>query len=108
MNISNSLKNRIMETQGVSTITKEQLLENGWKLLRDEGPFVMEKDLADRSELEEGEEPEGEVKLVLHTLYNQPIFALAITDGYLVNINPASIEELNAFEKQILGVDTPY
>lgn len=93
-----------------STITKEQLIENGWVELKGEGPFLMEKDLADNSELEleEDEEAEQQVKLVVHTMYNEPRIALLITDGYLININPASIEELNAFEKQIISVEPPY
>lgn len=96
------------EEERVSTITREQLLENGWKVLDDEFPFVMEKDLADNSGLAEGEEPEGHVKLVLHMMWNAPVFALSITDGYLININPGSIEELNAFENLILSVEPPY
>lgn len=97
-----------METQGVSTITKEQLLENGWQLLRDEGPFYMEKDLIDYSQMEEGEEPDSECKLVLHGINGSPLFALSVAGGFLVNINPGSIEELNQFENLILGVETPF
>lgn len=85
----------------ISTITEDQLLENGWTKTNDV-VFPYKKDITQRSE--EG----GYVKLVVHGLYNTSMFALSITDGYLININPASIEELNAFEKLILSVDTPY
>jgi hypothetical protein len=96
------------EEKGVSTITKEQLLENGWKLSDEPFPFLMEKDLTDYDQFEEGEEQEGQCMLVLHNMSGQLLFALVITDGYLVNINPANIEELNAFEKQIISVEPPY
>lgn len=96
-----------MKTQGESTITKEQLIENGWAYMPGQGPFPMEKDLLDRSDLEEGEEPDCELKLVIHKMHGTPLFALLV-DGYLININPASIEELNAFEAQIMSVDPPF
>jgi hypothetical protein len=96
------------EKERQSTITREQLLENGWKIVKGEGLFLMEKDLTDYSHYEEDEEPEGQCTLVLHGMNGDLLFALAITDGYLININPGSIEELNAFEKIILSVEPPY
>lgn len=91
-----------------STITKEQLIENGWKYNDPGDAFYAEKDLIDYSKYEEGEEPDGDCKMVLHNFSGQPLFALMVMDGTLVNINPASIEELNIFEKLIIGVDPPF
>jgi hypothetical protein len=87
-----------METK-VSTITKEQLLANGWVAGDPFTPYS--KSLVDKTH--EDYDPEmGDLSLVLHMKSNVPMFAVSLPDG-LLNINPASIEELNQFEKMILG-----
>jgi hypothetical protein len=91
-----------------STITKEQLIENGWTINEPSDMFHAEKDLIDYSQFEEGEEPDGDLKMILHSFSGQPLFGLLVTDGSIININPASIEELNAWEKQIINIDPPY
>jgi hypothetical protein len=94
----------------ISTITPEELLSNGWKKEEENPLFLFEKDLVDRGLDKYSEDPdEGPVcSLVVSTItYGIPCFGLIITGGYLININPNSIEELNLFEKMILIIPLP-
>ena len=79
----------------VSTITVEQLLANGWRKSKDH-VLVAGKVIGKNKDI-------GELRLILHNFYNTPIFALSLPDGAMVNINPGTIEELNAFEKMIMS-----
>lgn len=96
-----------MTEEKVSTITVEQLWANGWEKGTDP-VFPARKVLTEKKEDEDESEDEGDIELVVHRMYNVDMFALSLPDGTLVNINPASIEELNLFERLILSVDPPY
>lgn len=84
-----------------STITVSQLLENGW-LKKDDPIISMEKNLTDK-ESDDYDPDNGELKLVLHRMMNIWQFSVELPDGGLLNINPASIKELNKFERMIIG-----
>lgn len=93
-------------SEKVSTITSEQLWENGWE--KTNNPlFPAKKCLSDKED-EDYDPEEGVIELVVHRYNNCDMFALALPDGTMVNINPASIEELNLFERLILSVDPAY
>lgn len=99
--------------ENTSTITKEQLIENGWTILGPESPlFLAEKRLGTKEDGTIDDTPDADrerwIDLVLHNFYNTPIFAISITDGYMLNLNPSCIEDLQFIEKMILSVDTPY
>ena len=87
-----------------STITKEQLLENGWEETGDDvvpihkiiGTAMGDEDHPDK------------LSLVLHRYNNVNMFAVSMPDGALLNFNPASIKQLNAFEKLILSYEPAY
>jgi hypothetical protein len=83
--------------KNVTTITMDQLLANGWKKSKDYVLFA-KKTIGRDKEL-------GTLDLILHNYSNSPVFALSLPDGAMVNINPATIEELNAFEKLILSYE---
>lgn len=97
-----------MSEQSISTITKEQLIDNGWEVESNGSPVHYKKDLVDKTH--EWYDPEdGELSMVLHSFSpGYTLFGVMLPDGGILNINPASIEELNAFEKQIIGYDPPY
>lgn len=91
-----------------STITKEQLLANGWVEETDGSPVHYKKYLVDK-EHEDYDPEDGDLLMVLHSFSpGYTLFGVMLPDGGILNINPASIEELNAFEKQIIGYDPPY
>lgn len=89
-----------------SSITKELLLENGWVETGDP-VFPMKKGLTDK-EAEGYDENDGELDMVLHGMQNRWMFAVSIPNGGLLNINPGSMKQLNAFEKMILGFEPNY
>lgn len=95
-----------MSEEKVSTITSEQLLENGWQQTND--PVIpAKKCLSDKTD-EDYDPEEGDIELIVHRYNNCNMFALALPDGSLVNINPASIEDLNTFERLILSYEPNY
>lgn len=83
--------------QNESTITPEQLTANGWKKSKD--PAVPWKKRIGRSK------DVGVLALIVHRWNGTPMFAISLPDGAIVNINPGSIDELNAFEKMILSYE---
>jgi hypothetical protein len=86
-----------MSKKKVSTITMEQLLANKWK--QQTGPVIFASKVLGKNK------KIGNLELILHNYHNTPMFALFLPNGAMVNINPASIEELNAFEKMILSYE---
>lgn len=93
--------------ENISTITAEQLWENGWEKTND--PIIpAKKCLVDKTD-ENYDLEEGCIEMVLHRYNNcNMMFALGLPDGSLVNINPASIDDLNTFERLILSYEPPY
>ncbi len=84
-----------------STITIEQLLADGW-VKTDDPVFPIKKCLSD-TEHEDYDPEESDIELVLHRMVNVNMFAVCLPDGGLLNLNPASIEDLQFIEKQIIG-----
>lgn len=95
-----------MATEKISTITVEQLWENGWEKTND--PVIPAKKCLSDKESEDFDPNEGVIELIVHRFNNCDMFALSLPDGTMVNINRASIEELNLFERLILSVEPPY
>ena len=81
-----------------SKITRQQLLDNGWTELNEEIPiYLFEKQLG-----------ESQLKMVVHALYNSPVFALVLPDGGMLNIDVGTIEDLSTFTSAITSYDPNY
>lgn len=98
---------KIIQMPQVSTITPEQLLENGWVKSEDScSPF--QKVLTD-TEHEDYDPEDGILCLALTNTFQYGLqFGLYVPDGGLVILNPLTIEELNLIEKMIVTYDPPY
>lgn len=86
-------------------ITKEQLIESGWKEGIDPAGRLY-KEIENINPLNASEDTD--IQLVIHTMYNQPQVAIALPDGGLLNFNPQSMEELNQLETMISFYDAPF
>lgn len=91
--------------KNTSTITKEQLLASGWIETIDT-TFPLERNITTKDE--DYNPDDGELKMVVHRMYNTPIIALLLPDGGLLNIAVQTIEELNDFIRKISSYDPPY
>lgn len=89
----------------ISSITEEQLLNNGWERTSD--PVYPLKKCITHKDHDYNPE-DGDINLILHCLSNCWMFALSLPGGTIINIDPASIEDINHFERMILSVDSPY
>lgn len=89
-----------------STITMEQLVQNGWTMKGGDPVFIAVKKLS--ADVEDNDPDDGELKLVLHTLNNCQMFALCLPDGAMLNINPGSIGDLKKFETLIYSYEPNY
>jgi len=85
--------------------TPETLKAAGWKKKKDP-VFPFEKKIKNRNPLNNSED--SDIKLVLHSLYNQLQFALLLPDGGMVNLNITSFEDIKAFEDKIDFYDPPF
>ena len=84
----------------MSTITKKQLIKNGW-VVTDDPVFPATKSLIDKTH--EGYDPEiGEWDLVVHGFNGDWQFGMMLPDGARIDLNPSCIEDLNQFEKMML------
>lgn len=87
-------------SQESSTITREQLVANGWTETGDR-MFPAKKSLIDKTNPDC--DPEiGEWDLVVHCFNNNGWeFGMMLPDGSRIDLNPRCIEDLNAYERMM-------
>lgn len=86
-------------------ITPELMVEYGW-IKTDDHLYPFVKEIHNRNPLNASKD--SEIKLVLHGMYNNLVFALLLPDGGLLNFVVNNMEELLAFEKSIDFYDPPF
>jgi hypothetical protein len=88
-----------------SDITLDALLADGW--IKTSDPVSpLKKEIINRNPLSARED--SDIKLVVHGMYNDQTFAVLLPDGGMLNFNPGSMAELQAFEKAIMFYDPPF
>lgn len=88
-----------------SDITAENLIESGWVKTGDAvTPF--KKELLNRNPLNASED--SDIKMVVHCMYNEWTFAIALPDGGLLNLNIQNFSQLKQIENAINFYDPPF
>lgn len=88
-----------------SDITLEALLADGWTKTNDP-VSPLEKKIVNLNPLSAPED--SDIKMVVHCMYNDQTFAVLLPDGGMLNFQPGSMADLQAFEKAIMFYDPPF
>lgn len=89
-----------------ASITKEQLLADGWKET-DDKVFILEKEIENRNPINSDPE-DTDIKLVIHGMYNQWTFAVLFPSGAMLNFVANSMRDLKKFESMLWFYDCEY
>ena len=88
-------------------ITLEMLKERGWKETPESNPIcLLEKKIENINPVNSSEDTD--ISLIVHGMYNNHQFALALPDGGMLNFGFETIEQLELFEKMIMWYDAPF
>jgi hypothetical protein len=89
-------------------ITKEALLADGWIEVKEDLKVVhLEKLIPNRNPINSCPD-DTDIKLILHSFFNQPAFAVFMPDGSMLNFVANSMKDLRKFESMINFYDCPY
>lgn len=92
----------------MTEISVDALEKAGWVKTNDEiGMYPMEKEIENRNFLNTTPE-DTSIKLAVHRMYNSDQFAVLFPNGAMLNFNPESMEDLEAFERMLYFYDCEY
>lgn len=91
-----------------STITKEQLLSDGWKETNGDERlfFVMEKKIENNNPINASEDTD--ISLIIHHDFNVPQLAILFPDGGKLNFSVNTFKQLKQFESCIEFYDATF
>ena len=85
-----------------SDLSVENLTKAGW-IKNDDG---YEKTIENRNPLNASED--SDIKLIIHQMFNTPMFAVLLPDGGMLNFVANSMKALKQFENSIDFYDPPF